>query len=80
MLVLILVNGTVGLFVAFGAIGEHGLMLALVTAVAAFFFWRKRGSLPQAQVQCLPKSCTPIGWRSVGVRIMFRLTVTAMRG
>ena len=42
--------------------GEHGLMLALVTAVVAFFFWRKRGSLPQAQVQAqpeLPKAIQP---------------------
>jgi len=25
--------------------GEHGLMLAIVSAVVAYFFWRKRGSL-----------------------------------
>ncbi len=29
--------------------GEHGLMLALVMAVAAYFFWRKRDSLPAPQ-------------------------------
>jgi membrane protease YdiL (CAAX protease family) len=27
--------------------GEHGLMLALVTAVVGYLFWRKRDSLPQ---------------------------------
>jgi len=31
--------------------GEHGLMLALVAAAAAYYFWRKRGSLPPAQIQ-----------------------------
>jgi len=27
--------------------GEHGLMLALITAVVGYLFWRKRDSLPQ---------------------------------
>ena len=26
--------------------GEHGLMLAIVSAAAAYLFWRKRGELP----------------------------------
>jgi membrane protease YdiL (CAAX protease family) len=29
--------------------GEYGLMFALVSAVVAYFFWRKRDSLPKAQ-------------------------------
>ncbi len=29
--------------------GEYGLMMALVTAVAAYLFWRKRDSLPEPQ-------------------------------
>jgi len=36
--------------------GEYGLMLALVTAVVAYFFWRKRGSLPQYQAQDDPQT------------------------
>jgi len=27
--------------------GEHGLMLALIAAAVAYYFWRKRGELPQ---------------------------------
>ncbi len=29
--------------------GEYGLMMALVTAVAAYLFWRKLDSLPEPQ-------------------------------
>ena len=36
--------------------GEHGLMLALVTAVAAYLFWRKRDSLPPPQIQDQPQT------------------------
>ncbi len=29
--------------------GEYGLMMAMVTAVAAYLFWRKLDSLPEPQ-------------------------------
>ncbi|MCP4358079.1 MAG: CPBP family intramembrane metalloprotease, partial [Chloroflexi bacterium] len=31
--------------------GEYGLMMALVTAAAGYFFWRKRGRLPEPQIE-----------------------------
>lgn len=38
--------------------GEYGLMFGLVTAVVAYFFWRKRGSLPHIQAQDDPQTST----------------------